>query len=217
MHPLLVILLVAVALGVVALIVRASRAEKKRTEAMAYASQTIGLVFEPEGDLELLRATADFPLFHHGTGRKVRNLARGRVQDAEISLFDYQYTVSSGEHAQTIRQTVALFPARGLPDFVLAPENVFHRIGQLFGYQDIDFEQSPEFSSHYLLRGADETAIRAAFGADRLAFLGGEPGWTVESRSGHLAVYRLGKRRKPEELHDFLMHAERVWQAFGGA
>ena len=102
---------------------------------------------------------------------------------------------------------------RGLADFVLAPENVFHRIGGLFGYQDIDFEESPEFSSRYLLRGADETAIRGAFGSDRLAFFGGEAGWTVESRGGHIGVYRSGKRCKPDDLHDFLMRAERVWQA----
>ena len=214
MNPAVLILPVALGLGGVALVVALVRAERKRAEAMAYASQAIGFLYEPEGDLELLRATADLPLFNRGQGRKVRNLARGRRDEAQVALFDYQYTVSSGKSSNTVRQTVVLFPARGLPDFVLAPENVFHRIGQLFGYQDIDFEHSPEFSSRYLLRGTDESAIRAAFGADRLAFFAGERGWMVESRSGHIGVYRSGKRCKPEELHDFLTSAGRVWQVF---
>jgi len=40
-----------------------------------------------------------------------------------------------------------------LPFFELKPENTFHKIGQVFGYQDIDFEAFPNFSKGYLLRG----------------------------------------------------------------
>lgn len=217
MNPVVLVLPVAIGLGAVGLIVTLVRAERKRAEAMAYATQAIGFRYAAEGELELLRATADLPLFNRGRGHKVRNLAKGRLHEAEVALFDYQYTVGGGKNSRTFRQTVALFPVRGLPDFVVAPENVLHRIGGLFGYQDIDFEHSPEFSRRYLLRGADETAIRAAFGSDRLAFFGGEPGWTVEARGGHIGVYRSDKRCKPDELHSFLMNAERVWQALGGS
>ncbi len=216
MNPVVLVLPVVVGLGAAALVAALVRAERKRAEAMAYASQAMGFRYQQEGELELLRATADLPLFNRGRGQKVRNLAKGRLDESDVALFDYQYTVGGGKNSQTFRQTVALLPVRALPDFVLAPENVFHRIGRLFGYQDIDFEESPEFSKRYLLRGADDTAIRAAFGADRLAFFGGEPGWTVESRGGHVGVYRSGRRCKPEELHAFLMSAERVWRAFGG-
>ncbi|MEC9473853.1 MAG: hypothetical protein VX584_04130, partial [Actinomycetota bacterium] len=50
-----------------------------------------------------------------------------------------------------------------LPTFVIRPENLFHKIGSTFGYQDIDFDAHPTFSKRYLLRGPDEEAIRNTF------------------------------------------------------
>lgn len=214
MNPSVIALLALGGVAVVWLIVALARGEGKRAEAMRMASQGLGFVFEPRGDVALFQASADLPLFRHGHSKKVRNVMTGRAGDAEVKLFDYRYTTGSGKQSHTWAQSVALFPAgRGLPDFVLAPENVFHRIGQLFGYQDIDFEQNAEFSSRYLLRGRDETAIRAAFGDDRLAFLAGEPGWTIEVFNDFLAVYRAGKRCKPGEVQAFFSEAQRVWQA----
>ena len=91
-----------------------------------------------------------------------------------------------------------------MPEFTLAPEHCVAPGRPVFGYQDIDFEASEEFSKHYLLRGPDEAAIRAAFGAEALGFFAQNPGWSVESCGGSLAVYRAGKRCKPEQVQPFL-------------
>ncbi|MBP7149390.1 MAG: hypothetical protein KBD01_17805 [Acidobacteria bacterium] len=216
MNPMLFAALAAALLLVaVVLVVRGLRAEKRRTAALEQASQSLGLTFEPLGDLDQLKSVADLPLFGRGHSRKVRHLMTGRAGDNELRVFDYRYTTGSGKHSHTWSQTVALLPvASAFPEFVLAPENFLHRVGQIFGYQDIDFENAPAFSSRYLLRGPDETAIRAAFGADRIALLEGERGWTVESRTGHLGIYRSDERARPEELQTFVMDVQRVWQAF---
>lgn len=139
----------------------------------------------------------------------------GRVADREVTFFDYRYTTGSGKNSHTWHQSVALFPggAPGLPDFALAPENFFHKIGQVFGYQDVDFDASPEFSSHYLLRGPDETAIRSSFSADALAFLAEQRGWNVEVRSGHIGIYRSSRRCKPEEAPAYLAESLNVLRA----
>ena len=215
MNPALIPLLILGGAAVGWFVLALARAEGKRTEALSQAASALGLVFEPRGDLDLLRATADLPLFNRGRSRQVRNVMRGRAAgEGDIKIFDYRYTTGGGKNSHTWRQTVALFPAGdGLPDFVLAPENIFHRIGKLFGYQDVDFDENREFSSRYLLRGRDETAIRAAFTSDRLAFLAGEPGWTIEARSGHLAVYKARRRVRPEELQTFVSDSQRVAQA----
>ena len=190
--------------------------EKKRTEALRLACQTMGFSFEEKGDLDQLRSFGDLPLFDHGHSKRARNLMTGRTADRDVKLFDYQYTIGSGKNSHTHHQTVALYPdgGRGLPDFVLSPENVFHKIGQAFGYQDIDFEQSPEFSAHYLLRGADEAAIRTAFTTDAIAFFAQHHRWNVEVRSGHVAVYRSGQRCKPPEAPAYLADTLMVMLAF---
>lgn len=190
----------------------AVQAEKKRAEAMLVACQAMGFAFEREGDVQALRAFGDLPVFNRGHSRAARNVMSGRTADHQVKLLDYRYTEGGGKNSHTHHQTVALFPegATGLPDFSLSPENVFHKLGQAFGYQDIDFETSPDFSARYLLRGEDEAAIRKAFTADTLAFFSQEQGWHVEVRNRHAGVYRANKRCKPEEAPAFLADALRV-------
>jgi hypothetical protein len=207
------ILIVAAVLALVGgIFVVSMRRERTRTEALAAACQTMGLTFEPDGDLDALRALGDLPLYNHGHSKKLKNVMRGRARSGDLHLFDYQYTTGGGKNSHTWRQTVALFPGAGehLPELLLAPENVFHKIGQAFGYQDIDFDSSPEFSSHYLLRGPDEMAIRSAFGADALAFFGQHRGWHVEVKDRTVGIYRSGQRCKPEDLRTFLAEAQEV-------
>ena len=62
--PILAVLaVIALIAGIVML---SYRIERKRTEALAAASQGMGLTFEPEGDLDALRAQGDLPLYNHG-------------------------------------------------------------------------------------------------------------------------------------------------------
>jgi hypothetical protein len=209
------IAIAAVVVFVVALILITRRVERNRTEALRQASVAIGFGFEDTGDVEQIRALGELPLYDRGHGRHVKSVMSGRTAGGDVRIFDYQYTTGGGKESHTWRQTVALYSGggHGLPDFVLSPENVFHKLGQLLGYQDIDFESSPVFSSRYLLRGADEAAIRSAFTADTLGFLEQQQGWTVEVQGGNVGIYRAGKRVKPEEIGAFLEETAAVLRA----
>ena len=212
--PAITVIVVVVAL-VGGLIYVIQMMQKRRTEAMQLACQAMGFAFEEKGDLDRLRGFGDLPLFDRGHSKYARNVMTGRTADREVLLFDYRYTTGGGKSSHTWAQTVALFPngAAGLPDLDLAPENFLHKIGQAFGYQDIDFDHSPDFSDHYLLRGNDEMAIRTAFTADALSFLGQQHGWHVEIRAGHVAVYRSGRECKPPEAPAYLADTLRVLMA----
>ncbi|HEX7485568.1 MAG TPA: hypothetical protein VF332_05410 [Vicinamibacterales bacterium] len=208
--PLLIALAVLALIAFIVLIVRAGRRKaRQRTEALERVCYEMGFTFEAVGDLDMLKTLGDLPLYRRGHSIRARNMMSGRVGDDEVKVLDFRYTTGGGEHQQTVVQTVAVFPrgARGLPDLQLAPENVFHRIGQVFGYQDIDFESDPEFSKRYLVRGPDETAIRAALHADALSFFAEHEGWTVEVRSETVGTYRAGKRCAAEGIPTFLDEA----------
>jgi hypothetical protein len=211
--PILAVVAVLALIG--GILVLSLRYERQRTEALAAVCQGLGLTFEPEGDLDAMRGQGDLPLYDHGHSKKLKNVMSGQVRDRDLRIFDYQYTTGSGKNSHTWMQTVALFPraGAGLPDLLLAPENLFHKIGQVFGYQDIDFDSSPDFSSHYLLRGPDEMAIRSAFSADALSFFGQQQGWHVEVRDHTVGIYRAGKRCKPEDVATFLADAQGVLRA----
>ncbi len=190
--------------------------KKKRTEAMQRVAITMGFQFE-EGDV---RDTSErygaLPLFERGHSRRARNIMTGQLAGEPAMVFDYQYRTGGGKQSHTYEQTVALFPTRGrhLPDFELGPENLLHRLGQVFGYQDIDFEQFPEFSKQYLLRGEDEAAIRTAFTSTVIAGLEQTPDWSLQSRGDTLLAFYDDRKCKPEETPAFLADALRIVSGF---
>jgi hypothetical protein len=191
--------------------------ETKRTTALFEVATRMGFSFEPKVSNETAATLGTFHLFERGHARKGKNLMRGKSGGADAIVLDYQYTTGGGKSSHTHNQTVVLYPATGtegrLAEFTLGPEHWWDRIGQVFGYQDIDFESSEEFSKHYLLRGPDESAIRAAFGTNVLGFFAQNQGWSVESAGGSLAVYRAEKRCKPEEFQPFLAETAAVRRA----
>ena len=199
----ILLLLVAVA-GVAAVIFLSHRSQKKRAEAMERIAGELKLVFTPEGDETVMSEHAAFHLFSQGRSRKIRNLLRGTVRDSNISIFDYQYTVGVGKHRHTWSQTVISLQLQGrnLPAFTMRPENVFHKLGSMMGYQDIDFEINPVFSKKYLLRGPDDAAIRSVFTSRVLMFFESEPGLCVEADGRKLIVFRHSVRAKPETLRE---------------
>ena len=130
----------------------------------------------------------------------------------DVFVFDYRYTTGGGNNSHTWRQTVILFESdqMQLPKFALRPENVFHKIGQVFGYQDIDFHSHPEFSKRYLLRGESEGDIREIFSSEVRSFYETDGKLSTEAAGKQLIHYRAGKRVDPEKLTDLIREGVKV-------
>ena len=121
----------------------------------------------------------------------------------QVLIFDHQHTVGSGKHRHTRMQTVVHIrsPRLSLPPFVLSPEHALHKIGGLLGYHDIDFPESPEFSSRYLLRSKEaEDRVRMLFHPAVRLFFEQRPPLTVEGHDDELLIYRRQRRVKPEDV-----------------
>ncbi len=101
-----------------------------------------------------------------------------------------------------------------LPNFTLRPENLFHKIGQVFGYQDIDFEAHPEFSKRYLLRAENESEVRRTFSTDVLSFYESDQKLSTEAAARQLIHYRAAKRVPPDEIAEFIKQGVRVLTLF---
>ena len=182
------------------------RMERKRTEALRAAAAALGLQFADTDETGLQSGFAGFNLFEHGSSRSIRNIAYGRVDDAEVMLFDYSYTTGSGKNRSTHRQTVAFFQSDtlDLPEFVARPERLFDKIGQVFGYQDIDLPMHPDFSRRYILRGTDEGRIRDFFRPDVARYFEANPGLSVEAKFDRFILYRPGRRLNAEQWGHWL-------------
>jgi hypothetical protein len=145
-------------------------------------------------------------LFTLGHSREARNVMQGELDGVTVSLFDYTYVTGSGKSRSDHHQTVVglSLPALSLPAFVLKPENIFHKVGSAFGFQDIDFPEAPNFSKRFLLRRAQEHAIRAAFKPIVLSFFERHEGMSAEGRGNHLIYYRAGRAQQPIDIRGFM-------------
>jgi hypothetical protein len=201
---------------IVAIIVADRRAKRKRTEGLQAAAATMKFTFSPEDDPALRGRLAGFHLFSQGRSRKIRNVLRGRAGDTDVLMFDYRYTTGSGKNSHTWKQTVMVFESAGanLPDFSLRPEHIFHKLGQVFGYQDIDFDSHPGFSKHYLLKGSDEQQLRNIFTTDVLSFYETQKRVSSEAAGGQFLYYRAGKRIAPDKVADFIRDGVRAFSFF---
>lgn len=199
---------------VVIIVLTVIRAGKRR-EAFLAVAQELGFDFEAKPE-EVWQPVKGLPLFERGHSKRVRNALSGTARDVEVCIFDYRYTVGGGKNSATYNQSVIAFRALSLdlPEFALKPENVFHRIGSVFGYQDIDFDDHPEFSKHYLLRGDDERAVRTVFDEEVLGYFETNQGLSVEGAGDHLIVYRRSKRIDPDEVRAFMETGFGVFSAF---
>ena len=196
--------------------------EKRRTEQLRLTAEQMGRPFSPTGDGALIERLSGFHLFSQGRARKIRNLLHGvsekigATEQVEAEVFEYRYTVGGGQHSRTVTQSVMCFrsPELNLPRFALRPENLFHKLGTVVGYQDIDFDTHPRFSASYALRGHDEQQVREVFGAEVLAFFEAQDGVSTEGSGNQLIFYRGKKRIRPEDVSSFIEEGFRVFQLF---
>jgi hypothetical protein len=208
--PIEIVWFIAGGLLVGAVALAAWQWEKRRTAAVRTAARNLGWA-EEKGDLPA--GLDGLPLFGRGHSRRGEPVFAGSAGGGEALLVEYRFRTGHGRNSRTHRQTVLALhrPEAGLPDFELRPENLLHKVGAAFGWQDIDLDRRPEFSKAYLLRGPDEDAIRRLFGDGGITHhFERHRGWSVEAAGGWLIVYRARKRAKPDHLRDFVREAERV-------
>ncbi len=210
------LIVVAIVALVGTIIFVAHEFEKKRADALQAAANSMRFTFSREAEPGLLERLKHFHLLSQGHSKKIKNVLRGQAGEIDVSVFDYTYRTGGGQHSKTWRQTVILFESDDmrLPHFTLRPEHVFHKIGQVFGYQDIDFDSHPEFSKRYLLQGENEESVRWLFGDDALSFYESDRKLSTEAAGRQLIHYRSGKRVNPEQIQEFITQGVRVLTLF---
>lgn len=212
MLPLIPVVTAAVGALAAVSISRARRLRREYTDAMSAEAARLGWGYREEIAFDAIPDLTRFELFRRGHGRKLRHLVTTPPGDPRAVLFEYRYTISSGNSTTTYRQTVyyATGDALRLPSFSLRPENFFHRVGTIFGYQDINFEQRPGFSRMFLLRGDDEAAVRALFTDPVAEFFERNPGVCAAGMGRELLFWRPKRVVRPPQLEAFIREGEAV-------
>jgi hypothetical protein len=189
--------------------------EKKRTAAFQELAGELNFEFFPTTGPGLAEEVAQFHLFGLGHGRQFKNHLRGEAGGIELNIFDYRYTTGSGKSQQTHNQSIFAARSEGmnLPLFSMRPGTIWHKIGNLLGLRDINFETHPGFSRLYLLKGPDEQAIRAVFQPEILEYFEKHPKLNIEG-CGDVLIYSTYKRLEPAKIRDFMSEGFEILKLF---
>ncbi|HEX6036642.1 hypothetical protein [Longimicrobium sp.] len=211
MGPLLVIAAVAALIGGAGF--WSTTLGRKRAAEMRAVARRLEWPMESHPPLTILPDPSRFELFTAGWQQRIRNYAAGTRDGRRVAVFDYAYGAARG---RTWRQTVVHVhaDALALPAFALRPELAHHKVGALFGYQDIDLEADERFSDRYLLRGLDEAAIRGRFIPAVRARYDRDPRLCTEGCGADLFVWRASHLARPADVPALIDDALALAAAF---
>jgi len=192
--------------------------EKKYTKKLELIADKLGFVFSKSGRELTESMHQNFELFSKSHRKILKNEMWGIDGNNNVSIFEYCYTLGNNESENTYKQTVLSIECSELnsPHFELRPKNTFHKIGQVFGYQDINFNSFPIFSKKYLLRGDDENKIQEFFTPEIIKFFESNLDICVEAQGNILIFYKASKRCKPNEIKIFYHDGKTILSKFIG-
>lgn len=164
---LLVVLLMATGVVYVVHVIRERRRKRMRAVA-ASTGLEVDVSTKPPPPI-------DFDLFDAGGSKRVTaQMWRAGDQD---SVFQYQYTVNSGENSTTHRYSAALISVPfSAPHLTISTENWWSKARRVIGLRDIEVE-SPRFNDRYHVRCDDERFAIALLDPPMI-------GWMLSPQSG---------------------------------
>jgi hypothetical protein len=136
-------------------------AAKKRREELGTLAGRLGLNFSPDHDRNLPARFAFLDRLAKGSNRYAFNVMSGPFAGQTVLAFDYHYETHSTDSKGRRRTQHHYFSffilllRANFPELTIAPEGIFSKVAQAFGYDDIDFE-SHEFSRKFCVRSKDK-------------------------------------------------------------
>lgn len=206
-----------------------TKLKKIRADTWQAFGSRLGLQYRANDD-SIRDTLPDFHLFDRGEQRVFNNVLSGKLGDVPILAVDYAYVPEKGRAGPPVEITLVLLTSEAidLPHFLIRPQSGWleyvglllgggvpnlEEFGTFFGGDDTDFEDDPEFSRRFILRGADTDAIRALFDGNlrqHFADIDREELF-CEGLGGRL-LYYTNRALDSAELQEFIDEAQGILQ-----
>ncbi len=180
---------------VVVLIVLGAKARAKRLKALSSWAVANRLTFSEAHDGSFDERFSSFDCLKQGDDRYAYNIMQGQWSGRGILAFDYHYetesTDSDGDTSSTDHYFSAAILLSKVPlkPLVIRAEGFFDKIGQFFGFDDIDFE-SAEFSRRFFVKSPDRKWAYDVIHPRTMEFLLASPRYSIEFDTGCVIAYR---------------------------
>jgi len=177
--------------------------EKKRREAFEQLAMELGFQFSPAKDRYIANKFSFLENLDDGSNRYAKNILSGEVNGRKAMIFDYHYETysrNSKGQRQTRHHWFSIFTLelrQHFPELIIKPEGMFAKLGQMLGFDDINFE-SVEFSKRYHVKSRDKKFAYDVCNAQMIDYLLRQRDLTIEIDRNILSFTFRG-RLKVEE------------------
>ncbi|HEY7315449.1 MAG TPA: hypothetical protein VH643_39330 [Gemmataceae bacterium] len=203
------------------LLMGGDRSIVKRALAGAQQAERMGLHFSQyTGGVAEAKRWQSLQMFggadEHDSGG---NLLWGEIDGERISFEDYVFVLGMGQNRSSHSRTLITLPeaARGLPDFLLTPNDWREKLSKLLGDRTIDFSNEPAFARQFTVRGPAPDAVRACFSPEVIELCMADKHLIAEVQNGVLAIRPHGKLSHPKSYPELANHAVRLAKALRNA
>jgi len=199
------LIVVVIALGI-ALAWYLASIRRKKLRAWANGS---GFRFDPSPNRSFDKRYPAFGCLRVGHSRYAYNVAEGTRNGRPLVAFDYRYVIGSGKNRQVrnfsgllLGSTIRLKPLH------IRSENLFDKVGEFFGLDDIDFE-SAEFSRAFHVKSPDKRWTYDVLHQRTIEFLLTMPRFSIQFGEREMIVWR-SRRFSPETFEAAIGVAEGI-------
>lgn len=197
----LFLLIVVVGIGIA---FWASARRRKELAAWAHAN---GFTFSPAKDHSFDELYRSFGCLRRGHSRYAYNITEGERAGRRITAFDYHYATGSGKNRHDYRfSAILMTSAIRLHPLRIRPEGFFDKVGEFFGFDDIDFE-SADFSNAFHVRSDDKRWAYDVLHQGSMEFLLSMPRFSIEFDRDRVIVWR-NRRFDPSTFEAAMSIAE---------
>ncbi|HEV8513918.1 MAG TPA: SulP family inorganic anion transporter [Cyclobacteriaceae bacterium] len=180
-----------------------------RAEALQAFAEAYGFNFYPQ-QVKVGLKYKNFPIQKGSTLRYEENLMEKYSENAKVEVSDITVTEILFASTEDTHITVIHLSDTDLqiPDFALEPESLHTKLSEVSGSKDIDFNEHPDFSKMYYLRGEDEDAVRNFFDGPVIQFLESHDEMHIECHKNRLLIFKQRGLMTPEEIEASVKFSE---------
>jgi hypothetical protein len=190
-----------IAAVVVALVGLAWYLSSVRRKKLAAWAASRGLQFDAQADRSFDERYAEFGALRIGHSRQAYNVAMGKQGARSVVAFDYRYVTGAGKNRQEHHFSGVLLGSEiPLRPLRIRSENLFDKVGEFFGLDDIDFE-SAEFSRSFHVKAADKRWAFDVLHQRTIEFLLQSPRFSIQFGDSLVFLWR-GRRFSPETFDE---------------
>ncbi|MDX1903223.1 MAG: SulP family inorganic anion transporter [Thermonemataceae bacterium] len=180
--------------------------DNRQKELSTFAEKE-GFTFKPQRISDSFR----YLIFVYFQGKKIHYRENRLVKKINDTIFEFSdmyisemSNLSGKSYKMTALTVTDVLPH--LPFFRLEKEGLLDKFSQLVGYEDIDFNEYPIFSEHYLLKSPEVEATKKLFTPTLISFLEKykDNPFTIRSRGSRLLLVKDERTLTAAEMEEAL-------------